>query len=72
MLRSALNRWSLTEKSLTELCLLAPHPRTRERLPALRDITRGSCASSLCKPLGRHLTTVLQWVHNFNEPVCKL
>lgn len=33
----------------------------------MRDIARGSCASALCKPLGRHLTTVLQWVHNFNE-----
>jgi transposase len=34
---------------------------------ALRDLARGSCASSLCKPLGRHLTTVLKWVHDFNE-----
>ena len=67
MLRPDLNRWSLNEESLTELCLHAPHPRTRERLLALRDIARGSCASALCTPLGRHLTTVLQWVHNFNE-----
>jgi transposase len=34
---------------------------------ALRDIARGACASSLCKPLGRHVTTVLKWVHDFNE-----
>ena len=67
MLRPDLNRWSLNQESLTELCLHAPHPRTRERLLALGDIARGSCASALCKPLGRHLTTVLQWVHNFNE-----
>ncbi len=66
MVRTDLARWSLTEQSLTELCLLAPHPRTRERLLALRDITRGSCASVLCKPLGRHVTTVLKWVHDFN------
>lgn len=67
MLRPDLARWSLSEESLTELCLHAPHPRTRERLLALRDISRGSCASALCKPLGRHLTTVLKWVHDFNE-----
>ncbi len=66
MVRPDLARWSLTEESLTELCLLAPHPRTRERLLALRDIARGSCASALCKPMGRHLTTVLKWVHDFN------
>ena len=66
MLRPDLARWSLTEESLTQLCLLAPHPRTRERLLALRDIARGCCASALCKPLGRHVTTVLKWVHDFN------
>lgn len=42
------------------------HPRTRERLLALRDIARGRCVSALCKPLGRHVTTVLKWVHDFN------
>lgn len=67
MVRVDLARWSLTEESLTELCLHAPHPRKRERLLALRDIARGSCASRLCKPLGRHLGTVLKWVHDFNE-----
>ena len=66
MVRPDLARWSLTVESLTELCLHAPHPRTRERLLALRDIARGSCASVLCKPLGRHVTTVLKWVHDFN------
>lgn len=34
---------------------------------ALRDIARGTCASELCKPLGRHVTTVLKWVHDFNQ-----
>ena len=67
MLRPDLSRWSLSEQSLTELCLQAPHPRTRERLLALRDIVRGTCASELCKPLGRHVTTVLKWVHDFNQ-----
>ena len=67
MLRPNLDRWSLSEQSLTELCLRAPHPRTRERLLALRDIARGTCASQLCQPLGRHLTTVLKWVHDFNQ-----
>lgn len=66
MLRPDLARWSLTQDSLTQLCLQAAHPRTRERLLALRDIAGGTCASALCKPLGRHVTTVLKWVHDFN------
>ena len=58
MLRVDLSRWLLTEESLTELCLQAPHPRTRERLLAVRDIAQGGCASRLSGPLGRNLGTV--------------
>ena len=57
-------RWSLSQSPFTELCLHAPHPRTRRRLSGLRDISRGCCSSALCKPLGRHVTTVLKWVHD--------
>ena len=67
MLRPDLSRWSLTERALiTELYLLAPHPRTRERLLSLRDIARGTCASDLCKPPGA-VTTMLNWVHDLND-----
>lgn len=41
---------------------MPPHPRTRERRLALRDIARGTCASVLYKPLGRHVTILLKWV----------
>ena len=67
MLRVDLSRWLLTEESLTELCLQASHPRTRERLLAVRDIAGGRCASRLCAALGRNLGTVLKWVHDFNQ-----
>lgn len=67
MLRVDVTCWSLTEESLTELCIDAPNPRTRERLLALQDIVRGSCTSRLCKPLGRDLGTVLKWVTSTSE-----
>lgn len=67
MLRPDLERWALSEQTLTQMGLHASHPRTRERILALRDIARGCCASVLCKSLGRHVTTVLNWVHAFNQ-----
>ena len=67
MVRVDLSRWSLTPPLLTLLCLEAVHARTRERLLALRDIVQGSCAARVSDRLERHISTVLKWVHDFNE-----
>lgn len=67
MVRVDLSRWSLTPELLTLLCLEAVHSRTRERLLALRDIDQGSCAAQVSLRLQRHISTVLKWVHDFNE-----
>lgn len=67
MVRVDLSRWSLTPELLTLLCLQAVHPRTRERLLALRDIVHGSCAAQVCMGHSRHISTVLKWIHDFNQ-----
>ena len=67
MLRVDLQRWNLTPDLLTLLLLQTPCNRTRERLWALEQIARGSCASRLTGALGRHLGTVLKWVHDFER-----
>jgi hypothetical protein len=56
MLRPDLNRWSLNQESLTELCLHAPHPRTRERLPATTLQSYASPGSAHHAGMGRVLT----------------
>lgn len=66
MVRVELSRWSLTPPLLTLLCLQAVHPRTRERLLVLRDVEQGSCAAQVCLRHGRHISTVLKWIHDFN------
>ena len=66
MVHVELSRWSLTPELLTLLCLEAVHPRTRERLLALRDIVHGTCAARVSTGLERHISTVLKWVHDFN------
>lgn len=67
MLRIDLARWGLTPELLTLLIIQSPCPRTRERLLCIRDIAQGSCASRLVASTGRHLGTLLQWVHAFEH-----
>lgn len=67
MVHVDLQRWELTPELLLALLLETPCPRTRERLWALQQIAMGSCASRLTQMLGRHLGTVLKWVHDFNR-----
>ena len=38
-------KWQETPESLRKSALLQEHPRTRERLMALYEITQGKCAS---------------------------
>ena len=63
-----LERWGCTAEALRELALASPHGRTRERFLALYEIAvNDSCATSVSREIGRHLQTVLSWVHLFNE-----
>ncbi len=67
MLRIDLARWELSPELLTLLIVQSPCPRTRERLLCIRDIAQGSCASRLVTTMGRHLSTLLGWVHAFQQ-----
>lgn len=58
--------WHQSPEALRRLALEAPHPRTRERFLALYEIARGSCAARVATATGRHLQSVLAWVHRYN------
>lgn len=49
------------------MALGASHARSRERFLALYDIAQGACATQVAKRTGRHLQTVMDWLHTYNE-----
>ena len=60
-------RWGQTPEDLRSLAVSAPHARTRERAPALFDITQHRCATQVAGRTGRRAHTVLGWVHAYNQ-----
>lgn len=56
-----------TAASLFRKSIGAEHPRLRERLLALALIAEGFPATAVARRLGRHRSTVEQWVHQYNE-----
>lgn len=67
MLKVDLAKWNQTADDLREAALTAPHARTRERFFALYELTqqdRG--ATAVARRLGRHLQTLIRWVHRYN------
>ena len=52
---------------LRKEALEAAHPRTRERLLALYDITQGVSATQVAKRTHRNPQTVMDWVHRYNN-----
>ncbi|MGF1536896.1 MAG: transposase [Elainellaceae cyanobacterium] len=52
---------------LREQALKATHPRTRERVLALYDVTQGASATQVALRTGRNPQTVMGWVHQYNE-----
>ena len=65
MLRVDDARWGQSPQDLRGLAVSAPHARTRERALALFEITQGRCATRLAERTGRHLQTVMGWVHAY-------
>ncbi|MFL5285918.1 MAG: helix-turn-helix domain-containing protein [Rhodopila sp.] len=49
------------------MALGACHARSRKRFLALYDIAQGKCATQMAKRTGRHLQTVMGWLHTYNE-----
>jgi len=52
---------------LREQALKATHPRTRERILALYDVTQGASATQVALRTGRNPQTVMGWVHQYNR-----
>lgn len=67
MLKVDTQRWGQTPTMLRDQALKAPHPRTRERLLALYDVTQGKNATQVALKTGRNPQTVMGWVHQYNE-----
>jgi transposase len=68
MLELDLAKWSQTPEDLRVEATTAAHPRTRERFLALYELTQvGRGASAVARNAGRHLQTLIRWVHRYNE-----
>lgn len=67
MLRVAHDRWHQTVDHLRALAVGAPHPRTRERFLALYRIAQGQSPAAWALESDRRHSTVLKWVHTYNE-----
>ena len=59
-------RWGQTPEDLRRLAMGACHPRARERLLALYELTRASGATRVAVRAGRHPQTVMGWLHAYN------
>lgn len=67
MLKVNLSRWNQTPETLRKSALLQQHPRTRERLMALYEISQGKSATKVALETGRNPQTLMEWVHRYNN-----
>ena len=67
MLKVNFARWGQSKELLREEALKAEHPRTRERLMALYEISEGKSATQVGKETKRNSQTVMKWVHRYNQ-----
>lgn len=67
MLKVDYARWNQSRELLREEALVAEHPRTRERLMALYEISEGKSATVVGKQTKRNPQTVMSWVHRYNR-----
>lgn len=67
MLKVDYVRWNQSKELLRIEALAAEHPRTRERLIALYEISEGKSATKVGKQSNRNPQTVMEWVHRYNK-----
>lgn len=67
MLKVDCARWNQSKELLRTKALAAEHPRTRERLMALYEISEGKSATKVGKQTRRNPQTVMSWVHRYNR-----
>lgn len=59
--------WQQSPEQLRQDALSASHPRTRERLLALYEITQGKSATQVGRETRRNPQTVMEWVRRYNQ-----
>ena len=67
MLKVDYVRWNQSKERLRTEALAAEHPRTRERLMALSEISEGKSATKVAKQTNRNPQTIMEWVHRYNK-----
>ena len=67
MLRVDYARWNQNQETLRKEAMIAQHPRTRERLMALYEISEGKSATRVGKQTRRNPQTIMSWVHRYNQ-----
>ena len=67
MLKVNTAKWHQDASALREQALTAAHPRSRERLMALYEISTGKNASQVGRASDRNPQTVMEWVHTYNQ-----
>ena len=67
MLKVKCEVWNQNREILRKEALAAKHPRTRERLMALYEISQGKSATKVGKETQRNPQTVMEWVHKYNR-----
>ena len=67
MLKVETAKWHQTPEELRDIAVKANHPRTRERLMGLYEITQGKNATQVGRETGRNPQTVMDWVHRYNN-----
>lgn len=67
MLKVKFELWNQSPEQLREDSLKAEHPRTRERLMAVYEISRGQSATQVARKTKRNPQTVMEWVHKYNQ-----
>ena len=60
-------RWQQSSEDLRKQAVKASHSRTRERLMALYEISKGQSATQVGQATNRHPQTVMEWVHRYNN-----
>jgi hypothetical protein len=67
MLKVNYNKWNQDSHELRREAIIAKHPRTRERIMALYEITQGKCPTKVAREIKRRPATVMEWVHKYNK-----
>ena len=67
MLKINTAKWGLTPEDIRQYALSENHPRTRERLMALYEITQGKSATKVARSTNRNPQTIMSWVHQYNN-----